>query len=238
MLNFLHARQMANMEKDMSRNWNKIRAVVSECGVVDGKVVDLLVGLGKMPLSEAAEKVKEATGVVQTYVTEAQAVVAEAEREGEGAIVNQASGAKDDLYDAVEELRGALADVREWPTWGKIKNLDVYHLPVFSDDSDDADSGSDPDGDFKSDVKGFKTHVKLAAKHVSSVSDAMKKVDSAANSALAVVALATREATRAVDEAPDRAARRAKMRSFRSSVSAFATFLKPVCMTCSPDCFS
>ena len=55
---------MANMEKDMSRNWNKIRAVVSECGVVDGKVVDLLVGLGKMPLSEAAEKVKEATGVV------------------------------------------------------------------------------------------------------------------------------------------------------------------------------
>ena len=203
---------MANTEKEMSLKWEKIRSAVSECEAVDQQVVDLCRGARKMPLSEAAERVKEAVGVVRTYVTGVHAVVAAAKSCEEFTIVDQASEAKDDLYAAIEGLRGVIAEVKDeglTSTWDDIKE---QQLPDFSSDgSDTADAGL---------KDGFQSQVKCAAEHVSSVSDAMKEADGAANSALAVVALAKREATRAVDEALDGTALRAARRCFRRSVSA------------------
>lgn len=172
---------MANTEK-----WNKIKSAFAECEAVDERVVDLLAGLGNMPLSESAEKVKEAMDVVRTYVTGVHAVVADAEKERGFTMVKHASEAKDALYRAVEGLRGA---------------MDVARCAS------------------KEMAEGFKSDVKDAAKCVSIVSAAMTKADGAANSALAVVALATEEAMMAVNNAPDWTARMEAKGSCRSSVS-------------------
>lgn len=184
--------QMANTEKR-----NKIKSAFAECEAVDERVIDLLAGLGNMPLSESAEKVKEAMGVVRTYITGVHAVVADAEKERGFTIVNHASEAKDALFRAVEGVRSA---------------MDIVKCANMADS--DADSDTDPKDGFKSDVKH-------AAKCVSIVSAAMTKADGAANSALAVVALATEEATRAVNNAPDWTARMEAKGSYRSSGSPF-----------------
>lgn len=203
--------QMANnTEKDMKKKWKKIRAAISGSEAVDEEVEDLLVGMGRKPLSEAAEKVKEAVGVVQAYVTGVHAVVADAQDAGASAMRKRSSKAKDDLYAAVEGLRGAIAaeEVKRQDltvSWDEIKKE-----PDFS--SQDPGATLNPED-------GFKSHVKDAAEHVSSVSDALKKADGAANSAMAVVALATKQATNAVDEAPDAEARMAARRAYRKSVS-------------------
>jgi len=117
--------------------------------------------------------VKQAVGVVRAYVTAVQAAVTDAE-DGRDA--------------AVEVLRGTTAEVRV-PSWDKISD----GLPPPGD-------SSDPDGTLLKESLGgppaerFKSQLEGAHEHVSRVSDAMKKADGAANSALAVVALAERRA--------------------------------------------
>lgn len=181
--------QMAYTEK-----WNKIKSAFAQCGAVDERVIDLLAGLGNMPLSESAEKVKEAMGVVRTYVTRVHAVVADAEKKRGFLIVKSASGAKDALYRAVEGVRDAMDAVkRTSKEMAESSSADPDAIPI--------------------------PNVKDAAECVSIVMDAMKKADGAANSASAVVALATEEALRAVNNAPDMTARMEARDQCRASVS-------------------
>lgn len=212
---------MSDTKEDKALSWKRVEDKMSTSSAVDEKVVDLLAGFGNKSLGEAAAKVKQAVDVVGAYVTDVQAAIAYAEEAHaeKDSITESATAAKDGLSAAVEYLRDAMVMVSV-PSWDKCS--DGLPPPSASDDPDGSEwealLGGPPD-------KRLEGHLKDAHEHVSTVSKAIKKADQAANSALAVVALAEGKARIVVDEALTTRVKLAKRGSFRQSVSCIVLHL-------------
>lgn len=212
---------MSDTKEDKALSWKRIEDKMSTSSVVDEQVVDLLAGLGKKSLGEAACKVKQAVDMVGAYVTDVQAEIVRAEEAHakKDSVADLATASKDSISAAVEGLRHSMAEV-EVPSWDKC--FDGKPPPSASDDPDGSEWKALPGGPAD---KRFEGHLEKAHAHVSMVSKAIEKADLAANFALAVVALAKRKAMAVVDEAPTTMAKRAKRGCYRTSVSCFVFHL-------------
>lgn len=196
---------MAKASKHLRHKWENVRIALSDREAVDEQVIDLVAGLGNMPLSTASAKVKEVVVLVEKYATGVDVAVAEAKNPEKDTMVEQASYAKDNLYRALEGVKEALGEhgIKRDDTWEKIRDIISY-----------GDDDNSPE-------KNFEHYVNCAETHAAQVSKAVIEANGAANKALAVVALAIQ----AVEEAPDEAervrmaSRGGRLQSARRSVS-------------------